>query len=91
MQIDWNGQVLDKAATLARIKSSDIRLQPNAVKEMDVRVYGDTAVVIGLSTRKGTMNGKDISGATRWNRCAGGRGPIIPTSFIKPYSSSPSI
>ena len=68
VQIDWNGQVLNKAATLARIKSSEIKLQSNAVEEMDVRVYGDTAVVIGLSTRKGTMNGKDISGAIRATR-----------------------
>jgi ketosteroid isomerase-like protein len=68
VQIDWDGKVLDKAATLARIKSSNIQLQSNTIDEINVRVYGDTAVVHGLATRKGTMDGKDISTAVRYTR-----------------------
>lgn len=67
-QIDWNGKVLNKAATLARIKSSEIKLQSNFLQDVDVRIYGDTAIVSGLATRKGTMNGEDVSGAIRYSR-----------------------
>jgi ketosteroid isomerase-like protein len=68
VQIDWEGKVLDKAAMLARIKSSNIQLQSNTLDEIDVKVYGNTAVVRGLATRKGTMDGKDISTAVRYTR-----------------------
>ena len=68
VQIDWDGKVLDKAAMLARIKSSNIQLQSNTLDEIDVKVYGNTAVVHGLATRKGTMDGKDISTAVRYTR-----------------------
>ena len=68
VQIDWDGKVLDKTATLARIKSSNIQLQSNTLDEINVRVYGDTAVVTGLATRKGLMDGKDISTGIRYTR-----------------------
>ena len=68
VQIDWDGKVLDKTATLARIKSSNIQLQSNTLDEISVRVYGDTAVVTGLATRKGLMDGKDISTGIRYTR-----------------------
>ena len=68
VQIDWDGRILDKAATLERIKSSDIKLQSNTVDNVEVRVDGDTAVVVGTATRKGVLNGKDISGTIRYTR-----------------------
>jgi ketosteroid isomerase-like protein len=68
VQIDWDGRVLDKAAMLARIKSSAIQLQSNTLDEISVRVYGETAVVTGLATRKGLMDGKDISTGIRYTR-----------------------
>ena len=68
VQIDWDGRVLNKAATLARIKSNDIQLRSNTLNEIDVRVYANTAVVTGLATRKGTADGKDISEGIRYTR-----------------------
>jgi hypothetical protein len=68
VQVDWEGRILDKAAALARIKSSEIKLQSNTVDEMEVRVHADTAVVVGTATRKGVSNGKDISGRIRYTR-----------------------
>ncbi len=68
VQIDWDGRVLDKAATLARIRSTNIQLQANTLDEISVRVYGDTALVTGLATRKGHMDGKDISTGNRYTR-----------------------
>lgn len=60
--------MLDKAATLARIKSNNIQLQSNTLDEVSIRVYGDTAVVTGLATRRGSMDGKDIGAAIRYTR-----------------------
>jgi len=53
---------------LARIGSSNIRLQSNTVDEINVNVYGNTAVVCGMATRKGVMDGKDISASVRYTR-----------------------
>ena len=37
-------------------------------RDIQVRVYGDTAVLTGRTTQKGQFNGKDISGQTRFTR-----------------------
>lgn len=65
VQIDWTGKTLDKKAMLARIGGSDIKLQSNTVDQFDVKVYGNIAVVMVTATRKGVMDGKDISGTIR--------------------------
>jgi ketosteroid isomerase-like protein len=67
MQIDADGNVLDKAAALERIKSSYARLQSNPVDEMVVRVYGNTAVLTGRGTPRGTIDGKSAY-ALRYTR-----------------------
>jgi ketosteroid isomerase-like protein len=38
----------------------------NNVMDLDVRLYGDTAVVTGLAQIKGSEEGKDISGSYRF-------------------------
>ncbi len=68
LQVDWNGKVLDKAAMLERVRSNNIRLQSNTLDEVDVKVYGNTAIVTGTATRKGVMDGKDISSTVRGTR-----------------------
>lgn len=60
VQIDLDGNVRDKAAALMRIESTGIQLQSNAVDEMVVRIFGDTALVMGRSTPKGIIDGKDF-------------------------------
>jgi ketosteroid isomerase-like protein len=80
VQIDWNGKVLNKADTLARIKSSSIQVQSNRLDEVNVRLYGDVALVAGLATRTGSMDGKDISAAIRYTRVyvkQGGRWQVV--------------
>ena len=66
VQIDWVGKGLDKAATLERIKSSD--MQSHALEDLNVRVYGNTAIVVGTAIRKGVTGDRDISGTFRYTR-----------------------
>jgi ketosteroid isomerase-like protein len=65
LQIDFDGKVRDKAAAMQRIRSAEIRLQSNAVDDMVVRIYGNTAVVTGRSTPKGTLRSGDFGGVER--------------------------
>lgn len=58
MQIDADGNILDKTATLQRIRSSYAQLHATPVDDMVVRLYGNTAVVTGRATPKGTIDGK---------------------------------
>jgi hypothetical protein len=72
--------VVDKVAELRRIQLNNIRLQSNTLDGLDVNVYGETAIVTGLATRKGVMDGKDIGAAIRYTRVyimRGGRGQLV--------------
>jgi len=68
MQIDFDGIVLDKTATLDRIKSSYAQLQSNVPEDMVVRIYGNTAVVTAKANPKGIMKGKEFTDAIRYTR-----------------------
>lgn len=61
-----DGKVVDKAQTVADVKSGDLKFESSKLDDMKVRVYGDTAVATYGSTDKGTYKGKDISGRFRW-------------------------
>lgn len=60
-----NGELRDKAATVARAKAKTYKVVAVA-DEIKVIAYGDTAIAIGIETDKGTDNGKDASGRFRW-------------------------
>jgi ketosteroid isomerase-like protein len=68
MFIDRFGNVSDKASTMSRIKSGDIKLTSNELSDLKVRVYGNTAVVTGKSETKGTVGGRDTSGPVLFTR-----------------------
>jgi ketosteroid isomerase-like protein len=61
-----DGQVSNKARSIADIKSGDLKLQAATLDDAKVRVYGDTAIVTFSSKDKGTYKGRDLSGETRW-------------------------
>lgn len=67
VQIDADGDVLDKAAALERINSSYARLQSNPMYEMVVRVYGDTSVLTRRGSPRGTIDGRPAT-ALRYTR-----------------------
>ena len=66
--INANGQLSDKAATMNAIKTGIIKLTANDVSDMKVRVYGDTAIVTGKSTAKGTIAGVELKGPLMFTR-----------------------
>jgi ketosteroid isomerase-like protein len=68
MQIDSDGHVLDKAATLQRIRSSYAQLQANPVDDMVVRLYGSVAILTARATPKGTIDGKSALSPIRYTR-----------------------
>ena len=66
--INASGQTSDKATTMKNIKTGAIKITANEVSDMKVRVYGDTAVVTGKSTAKGTIGGRELKGPVMFTR-----------------------
>ena len=66
--INANGQLSNKAETMNNIKTGVIKLTSNEVSDMKVRVYGDTAIVTGKSTAKGTIAGRELKGPVLFTR-----------------------
>ncbi len=66
--INISGQLLTKAQVLEAIKSGDLKYDQLENNDIQVRVYGDTAVLTGRTTQKGQFKGKDIGGQTRFTR-----------------------
>lgn len=66
--INVNGQMASKSQMLDGFKSGQNKLTTDDVSEMNVRIYGDVAVVTGKATVKGTMGGKDVDGQAMFTR-----------------------
>jgi ketosteroid isomerase-like protein len=66
ISVDFEGNVVNKAAAIADWKSGASSSASVDLGEMKVRVYGDTAIVIGSDTEKSTYKGKDSSGHYVW-------------------------
>jgi ketosteroid isomerase-like protein len=66
--INISGQLLTKAQVFEAIKAGDLKYDHLENNDIQVRVYGDTAVLTGRTTQKGQFKGKDISGQTRFTR-----------------------
>jgi len=62
---DPQGMLISKAQSDAHRKSGTVKFESFKLDELKVRVYGDTAVVHGLATRKSSYQGKDTSGQYR--------------------------
>lgn len=59
------GFVLNKAQYLASRQSGNLKQQAFAWEDVQVRIYGDTAVAIGTQTQTATFQGRDASGRFR--------------------------
>ena len=66
--ITLRGELRTKAEIVKGFQSGAFKYESRTISELKVRVYGDTAVVTGLSTQKGEEDGKDYSGDYRFTR-----------------------
>ena len=60
--VTLRGEMRTKAEIVNGFKSGSFQYQSREISDLNVRVYGDAAVVTGRSIQKGTENGKDYSG-----------------------------
>jgi ketosteroid isomerase-like protein len=61
-----DGTVLDKKGEIDSLKSGDIALTEMTPSEMNVRTYGQAAVITGRSTIKAMVKGQEVSGEYRF-------------------------
>lgn len=60
-QIDAGGGIEDKASFLEDILSPKLRIDPYAVEDFEVRLYGDVALLSGRTRMTGAYNGKPFA------------------------------
>ena len=60
--VTLRGEMRTKAEIVSGFKSGSFKYQSRTISDLNVRVYGDAAVVTGKSIQKGSENGKDYSG-----------------------------
>jgi ketosteroid isomerase-like protein len=63
--VDPDGGIIDKARFLGVIKSGALSHEMMESADLRVRLYGNTAVVTGLSTTKGKFMGQDFTSCER--------------------------
>src|ERR1035441_6178477 len=66
--ITLRGELRTKAEIIQGYKSGSFHYDSREISELNVRVYGNFAVVTGRSNQKGRENGKDYSGDYRFTR-----------------------
>src|SRR6476619_5943717 len=63
---DWkvvlaDGAMMTRQEIVSYIKSGRLRFSAYTVDELDSRIYGDVAVVIGVDTSRGAWDGQEFS------------------------------
>jgi len=66
--INMNGQMSDKSQMVNAFKTGQSKLTSDALSDMKVRVYGNTAVITGKADVNGTLGGKDATGQIMFTR-----------------------
>jgi ketosteroid isomerase-like protein len=66
--ITLRGELRTKAEIVKGFRPGSFKYESRTISELNVRRYGDTAIVIGRSTQKGVENGNDYSGDYRFTR-----------------------
>jgi ketosteroid isomerase-like protein len=66
--IHSDGRLTTKAEEMDAFQSGALKYEHIGLREKKIRVYGNTALVISLSSSKGTLNGKPFSGDFRTTR-----------------------
>jgi hypothetical protein len=60
--VTLRGEMLTKAAIVQNFRSGAAKYQSREISDLNIRVYGNSAVVTGRAIQKGAENGKDYSG-----------------------------
>jgi ketosteroid isomerase-like protein len=82
LSTDATGAAFNKAQEIANWTTEGARLDSFLLSDLKVHVYGDTAVVTGVNTMKGTYRGQDFGGAFRFTDVfvkRGGRWQAVAT------------
>ena len=95
--INPDGVLLTKAQRLANIQSGATRFDSLEPISRTVRVYGDTAVINGLTTLKGQYSGQETSGQYRITQVLVRRGgawqivalQLTPIAVTRPGEKKP--
>jgi len=66
--ITLRGELRTKDEIVQGFKSGSFHYDTRTISDLTVRVYGNTAIVVGRSNQKGSENGKDYSGDYRFTR-----------------------
>jgi len=61
-----DGSVLTKSQAIDAVRSGDFKFESLDPGRMEVRIYGDAAVVTGGGEVKGQYKNQDLSGPQRW-------------------------
>jgi ketosteroid isomerase-like protein len=64
--IDLTGRVLTKAQVMQEFGSGERKIESGSVDDLNIRVFGDTAVVTGRSAFTGSYQGKKASVTQRF-------------------------
>jgi hypothetical protein len=64
--IDFEGTVLNKSQALEGLASDSGSLETTVLRDMKVRVYGNTAIITGTDVEKSEYHGQDSSGKYLW-------------------------
>jgi ketosteroid isomerase-like protein len=64
--VDFKGVTTTKAESIAELRAGESRNESVELGDMTVRVYGNSAVVIGSDVEKSRYQGKDSSGKYAW-------------------------
>lgn len=66
--ITLRGELRSKAEIVKGFANGTFKYESREISDLNIRVYGNTAVVTGRSSQKGAENGKDYSGDYRFTR-----------------------
>ena len=66
--ITLRGELRTKAEIVKGFSTGAFKYASREISDLNIRVYGDAAVVTGRSTQEGAENGKDYSGDYRFTR-----------------------
>jgi uncharacterized protein (TIGR02246 family) len=66
--ITLRGELRTKSEIVKGFQSGSFKYDARTISDLNIRVYGNTAIVVGRSIQKGSENGKDYSGDYRFTR-----------------------